>query len=247
MTFILSLSRLFNQYYMVLYSIQQYLSWRLFLLSVSHSVFFSIFLFCFGLITIFTPCFISMLPLAISYINTKRNNQLSASIFTGGLITSFTTLIVITKLISSSLLVYKLPILSYFTLILVSLDLMQIIDLSKIANPITKSFSNNCNNNTFLQSYLMGIVIGSSSIPCNTSLVLLVISLINNINNLLLVIIYLLIYLFGCICPLFFIFRIKFNYKNFPILSFIWQIFFPLSGSFIFIFSCFSLLKVILI
>nr|YP_010618820.1 Thiol:disulfi de interchange protein [Deltalsia parasitica]WAX02833.1 Thiol:disulfi de interchange protein [Deltalsia parasitica] len=247
MIIFLSLYDFFDNYYILFYTLQKQLSSLLFVLSSEQSISLSILLLFLGLITIFTPCFISLLPLALSYINSKKNDSLSISLFIAGLLTSFVTLIGLTKLVSFSVFIYKLPLLSYLFLILFSLDLMKIISISKFKTPLSQSFFMFSSNNLFLRSYLMGLVIGSSSLPCNTPILIVVTFLINNLNNIFLLLFYLFIYLVGCILPLILILRIEVNYKNFSFLFFIWKSVFPVSGSFLFVFSCLSVLKIIFI
>nr|YP_010619015.1 Thiol:disulfi de interchange protein [Pterosiphonia complanata]WAX03028.1 Thiol:disulfi de interchange protein [Pterosiphonia complanata] len=247
MIIFLSLYDLFDNYYTFFYIVQKQLSSLLFMLSNGQNIVFSILLFFLGLITIFTPCFLSLLPLALSYINSKTNYDLNIIAFITGLLTSVIFLIVFTHLFSFSVFIYKLPLLSYFILIVVSLDLMKILNISKVSFHFNQYISRYSYRNIFVQSYFIGLIIGFSSLPCNTSIIIIVTFLVNNLNNIFLFLLYLLIYISGCLFPLLLILKIKFNYKNFSFLFFIWQFIFPVSGSFIFVFSCFSLLKIIFI
>nr|YP_010619595.1 Thiol:disulfi de interchange protein [Tayloriella tenebrosa]WAX03608.1 Thiol:disulfi de interchange protein [Tayloriella tenebrosa] len=247
MSIFLSLYDFFDNYYIFFYTVQKQLSSLLFVLSNEHSIFFSILLFFLGVITVFTPCFLSLLPLALSYINSKKFYSLNLSLFITGLLTSFVILMGLTNLVSSSIFIYKLPVFSYMILILVSLDLMKILSISNLTFPCSQYFFMPSYGNIFLQSYLMGLIIGSSSLPCNTSIIIIVTFLVNNLNNIFLVLLYFVAYLAGCIFPLLLILKIKLNYKNFSFLFFIWKSIFPVSGSFLFVFSCFSLLKIIFI
>nr|YP_010618626.1 Thiol:disulfi de interchange protein [Rhodomelopsis africana]WAX02639.1 Thiol:disulfi de interchange protein [Rhodomelopsis africana] len=247
MIIFLSLYDLFDNYYIFFYAIQKQLSFLLFTLSNEQSIFFSMLLFFLGLITIFTPCFLSLLPLALAYVNSKKNYSLNIILFIIGLLTSVIILIGFTSLVSSSVFIYKLPVLSYFILIVVSLDLMKILSISKLNLPFSKYIFMSSSSNIFLQSYLIGLIIGFSSLPCNTSILIIATFLVNNLNNIFLVLFYLVIYLTGCLFPLLLILKIKFDYNHFPFLFFIWQSIFPISGSFVFVFSCFSLLRIIFI
>nr|YP_010851548.1 thiol:disulfide interchange protein [Echinothamnion hystrix]WGH14546.1 thiol:disulfide interchange protein [Echinothamnion hystrix] len=247
MMMILSLYDLFDEYYIFFYTLQRYLSHFLFVLSNEQSIFLLIFLFMLGVITIFNPCFISILPLTLSYFNSKKSYGLNISLFITGLLTSFMILIIFTNFIGLSVLIYKLPIFSYLILILVSLDLMKIMNLAKLNIFFNSNRFVYLRQNTFVQSYLMGVIIGCSSLPCNTSLLIIVTFLLHNTHNLFLVLLDFFAYLIGCVLPLLLILKINLNYQNFSIVLFVWKSIFPLSGSFLFIFSCFSFLKIIFI
>nr|WGH12767.1 thiol:disulfide interchange protein [Echinothamnion sp.] len=244
---ILFLYDLFDNYYFLFYTLQKYLSHLLFIGSNEQSIFLLIFLFLLGVLTIFTPCFISILPLALSYINSNKNYRLNISLFISGLLTSFIFSIIFTNLVSSSFFIYELPMLAYLILVLVSLDLMKILNLSKFNISFSSCSLISFNQNTFVQSYFIGLIIGSSSLPCNTSILIIVTYLIHHINNLFLILLYLLIYLIGCVLPLLLVLKIKLNFQKNSIFFLMWKLIFPFSGSFLFMFSCFSLLKIIFI
>nr|WGH12963.1 thiol:disulfide interchange protein [Echinothamnion sp.] len=233
----------FDKYYSLLYSLQLHLSYLLFKFNDEQNIFFLILIFLFGLLTVFTPCFISILPLALSYLNSNKNYSLNMSLFIAGLLTSFIGLITLSNLVGFSVFTYKLPTLSDLILVIVALDIMKILNISKLMRSLNLNIPMYFNHNSILQSYLTGVVIGSTSLPCNTSILIIVTYLLHNIHDVFLVFLYLFFYLIGCILPLLLILNIRFNYQNFSILFLVWKLIFPLSGSFLFIFSCFSLLK----
>nr|YP_010619789.1 Thiol:disulfi de interchange protein [Symphyocladia marchantioides]WAX03802.1 Thiol:disulfi de interchange protein [Symphyocladia marchantioides] len=243
----LSLYDFFNSYYIFFYTLQNKLCSLLFVSSNEQSILLAILLFFFGLITVFTPCFLSLLPLAFSYINSKKNYGLNISLFITGLLTSFVILILFTNVFGFFLVVDELPVFSYLILIVVALDLMKIVNISKFNIPCRQYILTFFANNMFLQSYLMGLIIGSSSLPCNTSIIIVVTFLLNNLSSIFLSLLYLIIYLVGCAFPLLLTLIIKFDYNNFSLLLFVWKSIFPVSGSFLFVFSCLSLLKIIFI
>nr|YP_009393240.1 thiol:disulfide interchange protein [Symphyocladiella dendroidea]ARW61802.1 thiol:disulfide interchange protein [Symphyocladiella dendroidea] len=247
MIIFLSLYDFLDNYYIFFYALQQKLYSLLFVSSNQQSFLLAILLFFLGLITVFTPCFLSLLPLVLSYINSKKNYGLNISLFITGLLTSFFILILCTNLVSFSFFIDKLPVFSYLILIVVALDLMKILSISKLNIPFSQYIFISSADNMFLQSYLMGLVIGSSSLPCNTSIIIVVTFLVNNLNSIFLFSLYLFIYLSGCVFPLLLIVTIEFNYNNFSLFFFIWKSIFPVSGSFLFVFSCLSLLKTIFV
>nr|YP_010850558.1 thiol:disulfide interchange protein [Lophurella hookeriana]WGH13359.1 thiol:disulfide interchange protein [Lophurella hookeriana] len=247
MLMILSLYHLFDKYYIFFYTLQRYLSHFLFILGNEQSILLLIFLFMLGVVTIFNPCFVSILPLAFSYLNSKKSYSLNIGLFISGLLTSLMTLMIFTNLVGSSFFIYKLPIFSYLILIVVSLDLMKILNLAKLNVFFSSNASVYLIQNTFIQTYLMGLIIGCSSLPCNTSLLIIVTFLLHNIHNFFTVLLNFFAYLIGCVLPLLLILKIKVNNQSFSVVLFIWKSIFPLSGSFLFMFSCFSFLKIIFI
>nr|YP_009395718.1 thiol:disulfide interchange protein [Herposiphonia versicolor]ARW64698.1 thiol:disulfide interchange protein [Herposiphonia versicolor] len=237
----------FDSYYILFYSIQKYISSLLFSLDTLGNSYLILCVFFLGLFTVFTPCLVSLLPLVFSYVNSKQNDGLNIYIFIIGIITSIVFFIISTNLLNFSFIVYKLPIFSYILLFIISLNLMEVLIFSEI-NPLFEKYLNNLVfQNSLFQSYLMGLIIGSSALPCNTSLLLILNFILQKTNSMFFTFLYLVFYFFGFSLPLLFISTIQLSDKNFFIFSFIWKFILPLTGSFIFIFSCFSLLKIIFI
>nr|YP_009397572.1 thiol:disulfide interchange protein [Dipterosiphonia australica]ARW66758.1 thiol:disulfide interchange protein [Dipterosiphonia australica] len=236
----LSLYSLLDNYYIFFYALQQYLSSYLFLISSPQSIFIYVILFFLGIVTILTPCFISILPLAVSYINSQKSYNLDILFFICGLLTSFIVLMLFTNLLGFSVVSYNLPIISYIVLIIVALNFMEVL---RFNIPFERYFSIFLYDTIFPKIYLIGVTIGLSSLPCNSYILFIVTFIIHNVNNIFFSSLYILIYLLGCILPLIFVFKVKFNYSSSYFLSFVWKSIFPLSGSFLFIFSFFSLLK----
>jgi len=247
MVILLSSSDFFDIYYSVFYGTQKYFSSILLSLSMLSNNYLFIFIFFLGIFTVITPCLVSIFPLALSYITYKQNDKLNITVFIIGICTSIMVLILSANSLSFSFLVYKLPLLSYLILIMISLNLMKILNFPSFTKLLSKYFNYTNSNDSLLQSYLMGFVISSSSLPCNTSFILIFTFLLQNTNSAIYMLLYLIIYFMGCVVPLFLLFQLKFNYKVFFMLSYFWKIIFPISGSFLFIFSLFSLLKIVFI
>ncbi len=247
MYILLSLLNFFDFYYILFYSTQKYLSNILFSLSNENSVYSLVIVFLLGILTILTPCLISILPLALSYINSDHNYTYNIVSFICGLFTSFCLLIVFTNFLNFSFLLHKLPIISYIILMIVSLNLMDILNFPNISVYVDKYFNNTFVINSRFQSYLMGFIISLSALPCNTSCLILFTFILQNMNSLLYSLLCCGIYFFGCLLPLLLIFKVNFNNIDILMFSYLWKLLFPISGSFLFVFSCFSLLKVIFI
>nr|YP_009391983.1 thiol:disulfide interchange protein [Periphykon beckeri]ARW60331.1 thiol:disulfide interchange protein [Periphykon beckeri] len=245
MTIILSCYDIFDNYYSLFYALQQQAFLYLFNLSNKQSIFLLTFLFFLGLITVITPCFLSVFPLALSYINSRNNSYINLNLFVTGLLTNLISLMLFTNLLNSSFWIYKLPLFSSSILVLVSLDLMEIINISEFNILFNLNHYTLFYKNTLLYSYCMGFIVGSSSLPCNTSILIIVTFLLRNLVARYQFFICLIVYFIGCLVPLILLFKMKFSYINISIVFFIRKSILPLTGSVLFIFSCFSFLKVI--
>nr|ARW69249.1 thiol:disulfide interchange protein [Polysiphonia sp.] len=239
----LSLHDFFYNYYFVTYTIQQYLYSYVFSLGVSQSIVLSLILLFFGMLTVFTPCFVSILPLALSYFNSQSTCRFNLLMFVIGLMTNFIFFILFSNLFSSFVFTHYLSVLSYLLLSLVGLDLMGVLSFSILISHVSRHVITFFDNTYIFFSYFMGLVIGFSSLPCNTSILLIVTFLVRNVDNVFVAFLYLLIYLIGCIVPLILILNFKFVSINSSLLFFLEQSFSSLIGSLIFIYSCFSLLR----
>nr|YP_009398606.1 thiol:disulfide interchange protein [Kuetzingia canaliculata]ARW67792.1 thiol:disulfide interchange protein [Kuetzingia canaliculata] len=234
----------FDKYQVLIYTLQHNL-YKILSLKNSTSDFSSIFIFFFlGITTILTPCLISVIPLILSYLNSEDSYKIHRSLFIVGLMSSLIFVIFFGHLLNISLLIRNLPILSYIIFILISLNLMRILDLSFFLNFIYSIFSFIRQDDLNTKSYFMGLLIGISSMPCNTSIIFLVTTWLGNISNNLLLLLYLSCYLSGCFLPLIIILNGGFNYKNNSIFSSMWNLLISLSGSFMFILSFLSLLRI---
>nr|YP_009396330.1 thiol:disulfide interchange protein [Polysiphonia scopulorum]ARW65516.1 thiol:disulfide interchange protein [Polysiphonia scopulorum] len=238
---------IFDSYAVVIYSLQQYLA-QVVLLShdynrtISYVIFFSL-----GFVTIFTPCFFSILPLLFLYINVPKSHDKSLLYCILGLLTSFCLLIFSTHSFSSSFIFRQLPIFSYLVLIILSLDFMKILNFSSFYLNLL-SLVNSTPRQTFsISSYFIGFVIGLSSLPCSTPVLLLVNLLLFSYTNMLFVMISVLFYLLGFIISFLIIFNLKFLHPKVFSFSFMWDYFISVSGSILFIISCSSFLKVLFI
>nr|YP_009398383.1 thiol:disulfide interchange protein [Lophocladia kuetzingii]ARW67569.1 thiol:disulfide interchange protein [Lophocladia kuetzingii] len=233
----------FDKYEIYLYLLQQQLS-QLLVQPSQYSYFFTFIIFLFfGFLTICSPCFLSIIPLVISYINSQVNQNFNKILFILGLISSFMSIIYVNKFLNYYIFSSILPIFFSFILCLFSLNLMQIFDISFISIGINRYIGLFKPVNQYIQNYLMGIVLGFSSIPCNTSIIFIFTFFIKNLSNSLDSLVYSFAYLLGIFCPLLIIFNIKFLSRLISLLSFYWNFIIPLSGSFIFISSLYSILS----
>ncbi len=198
-----------------------------------------------GIFTSLTPCFFSLLPIITSYITMGYINKtkIKREIFLFGLISSFIIVILTFYIFNyqSYKLLMNIPLISFGFWILISLNLLQILDISYFFSFI-KINTNIYMPNIFIENYITGLAFGLSSISCSASIILTTIFWLSSSENIIQSCIYLCIYLVGCIVPFGFIFYFPLYIKRFNILVKFWNQFIPLSGALILTFSIFSLL-----
>nr|YP_009398830.1 thiol:disulfide interchange protein [Cliftonaea pectinata]ARW68045.1 thiol:disulfide interchange protein [Cliftonaea pectinata] len=232
----------FNSYELLLYSLQQRLYNIFYIPSNTLSFLILLAVFVSGVITSLSPCFLSVFPLIVSYTNSKNVDKY---IFILGFVNSFLVLLFFNHLINYSSLISKIPLISFVLLVLISLNLLQILDLTYIFNLVYDKVLMLYGSR--LESYLSGLFIGFTLVPCNNSIVFLVTFFVVNKMSLFSSIIYLIFYLFGFLLPLIILFNINVNYGNFYNISWILDLIFPLGGTFLFSFSLLSILKILFI
>nr|YP_009394889.1 thiol:disulfide interchange protein [Polysiphonia stricta]ARW63451.1 thiol:disulfide interchange protein [Polysiphonia stricta] len=235
----------FDMYVSNIYALQKYLAEMLFISYTSQSNFLYVILFFLGSITIFTPCFISILPLALLYINSRSSFNREITLFIFGVLTSLIILLSFTNLLSSSNILSKLPIISYLILTFVSLDFMEVFSLSSIFYPLNKSINLFRGQMIFLQNYFIGLIIGFSSLPCSTSILLIVNLLSSTFKDLFLAYLSILFYLLGFIISFFIIIKMNVLYSKIYLLYNFGNVIIPITGSILFIFSTSSMLRIL--
>nr|YP_009393853.1 thiol:disulfide interchange protein [Polysiphonia sertularioides]ARW62415.1 thiol:disulfide interchange protein [Polysiphonia sertularioides] len=230
-----------DSYYIFFYYIQYYLS-NIMISYASSSVIFLLLIFFFiGFITIFTPCFISLVPIAMSYFSNNNKSTKDISLFLFGLITNLIIFIYVGNFFASSVSFNKLPIFSNLFILIISLNLMNIINFSDIFSKFI--FFPKVSINQNIQNYGTGLIIGFSSLPCNTSILFIVSFLLKYVNNSLLLFFYILAYLLGFFIPLFLIFAFKLHVLNARPFPLLWNLASALISSCLFIISLFSILR----
>lgn len=240
---------IYNSYEVIVYNLQQKIYYLLSLELSLFNPFIFILIFCSGILTSFTPCFLAILPLSISYLNigtdSRDSNNISKNIFISGLITSLLIILLLANFISYQYYSYiaTIPLLSSFILILLSCNLMQILNFSYFFSLINNSINTIYTDNIFLKNYLLGFIVGFGIFPCSTSVLLVFVFWVNHSTNLFLLFYYLLIYLLGCILPFILILNIAISYIQSNIILSIWRFLIPFSGSIMLFFSLFSFLE----
>lgn len=240
---------LLDYYEMLIYDLYQKLYIFIDLQTYSFSVMVAVSLMLFGLLTSFTPCFISLLPLTMSYVGSKYKSYINKNCFVLGFIGSFLLMIFLSHFVSFYSFFKKIPLLSSFFLLLISLNLLQIVDLMPLLYFFYPKNLLLLKYNITLESCITGFLIGITTIPCNASSIFIVVWALNHASKVFDFVVYLAMYFLGCFLPLLIIVfnanNMNFNLrlKNSYILSFINEIVFSFGSSLIFIFSLLSLLK----
>jgi len=218
-------------YQLFLYDLQQKIAFLLFfkITYINFSVL-AIF-FIAGILTSLTPCFISLLPLSLSYLSFSNQFKINKRFFILGLFSNLLFIIVSINFISYHYIFYLMHIsfISFFVLLIISLSLLQIIDLSLVFKSI---FINNniLKVNFNVNSYMMGLLIGFTTLPCSTPIIILINFCLYHADTLFFSLVFLFFYLLGCVSSFIFIFNVIINYLSTYVISFIWNIISPLMG-----------------
>lgn len=206
-----------------------------------------------GIVTLLNPCFISVIPLSISYINSYREN-IYKSYFVAGLVTSILVVIFITNFLSYNYFSYfaRVPLLSLLILIILSLNLLQILNFSFYLEVLNMNIEcifhkNSLLSSMLLQCYFIGLVIGFTTVPCSSPIFTIIHFWLYNSHQIFLLLFYLIAYFTGCIFLLILIFYVFINYLQVYIIANISSTITPLVGFVTLTFSLFFLLEKILL
>nr|QCI04968.1 Thiol:disulfide interchange protein [Callithamnion tetricum] len=241
----LSISLIYTQYEIFSYYMQQEICNIVNLNTHSHRIISYLFIFISGLITSLNPCFLSILPISLSYLNMKKIDEANKVSFILGIFTSFIFLLIITHLISyryhSNL--SGIPLISSIIVIILGLSFLQIVDLSIYNLFIVNQFKLSIAYSNFSQDYLVGLFCSLTTLPCSTPIILTVLFWLSHADSFFLSMIYLITYLIGSFISIFTLITFTFNsISKFFIFRF-WNILFPLSGFIILFNGTLSLLE----
>lgn len=200
-----------------------------------------------GILTSVTPCFISILPLFISSTNTFVNFNLFTKIMLVlGVTSSLLVVITLLYLCNSQLSQFlnKVPLISSFIFISLSLNLLGITNLALSLEIF--NLKDNSYNNIYLQSYLSGLGIGLSSLPCNASIMLTTILWLYDSNRIFNSLTYLFVYLLGCVLPFLIFFLLPFKLVSFQKFIYFWNYIVSFAGFYMLTFGLFTFIKQLL-
>nr|QCI04021.1 Thiol:disulfide interchange protein [Antithamnionella ternifolia] len=237
--------KIYHSFQIFFYFFQQKI-YLLLSLQNNYYIFFKLIcIFILGILTSLTPCFLSSIPLVISYSNSINLNSINKNLIILG---SFSSLIGLTCLVylfnyKSNLVLVNIPILSSLIFIIISLNLLDIWDISRFFFFFDINTLDKVNyNSIYIQSYLLGISLGLASLSCNIAIIFTTISWLYSHMNFIQLLVFLLSYLLGCIFPFVVIFYLPFQFFKINFFIKLWNYFIPLSGAILLSCGCFSLL-----
>lgn len=245
---IMNITLIYTKLELFSYSLQQSVCNMINLNSSSNEILTFIFIFIAGLITVLNPCFISILPISISYLNIidlKNRHSINKNFFIIGICSSFVAVIFITHIISYryNLILSNIPILSSVSLIFLGLNFLQIIELPTYLPFSFNKVQLNMFSNNLAQAYIIGFFCNFTTLPCSTPIILTILFWLSHANSLLLSVIYLLIYLSGSFISIFILITSIYNSMNTLFFIKVWNTLFPLSGLIILFNGTLSLLS----
>nr|YP_009732486.1 thiol:disulfide interchange protein [Gracilaria textorii]QHS70907.1 thiol:disulfide interchange protein [Gracilaria textorii] len=201
-----------------------------------------------GLLTSLNPCLISIIPTSLSYMYAKKLTNNSQKMFIFGILSSTIFNIIIFQAFHKQYeyLLHAFPVLSYTITIIISLNLLQIIEFNN-----SFSYKNNLYDKLLftplLYNYTIGLIIGISSSSCTAPILLIILFWIFSCKSWLLEIIYTTIYLLSYMLPVYLIINKSFNYNLINKWPLIWNQITFVSGCTMLGYSIFSLLYIIFI
>lgn len=200
-----------------------------------------------GLLTSINPCFISMLPLSISYISNKKKVNIAKYSFLAGLMSSLISIVGFSILLNNyyNKLILNIPIFSSLLIIIIGLNLLQILDLNSFT--LHRLKINQFNINLTTSSFIIGLIFGLNSFSCSTPILATILLWLSNTHHILLGTIYITSYLIGYTIPIITLIKTTISYSNMKVISKTWNYIIPVSGSFILGIGIFSLLEKIFI
>lgn len=225
--------------YYIQQTIYQFLSFEL----KEPTLYTIVLLFIGGLLTSFNPCFISINPIIISYINYNKKNPNYKFMILTGLISSFVTLIIFGIILNnySKIIILNTPIFTSSLIIVIGLNFLNIINLNSLNSIILKY--NIFYKSTNIPSFILGFIFGLSSCSCSTPILASLTIWLHHNQNFVLGIAYIIIYTLGYITPVIILIEITNIYNKITAITKIWRFFTPLSGSFCISIGFFSLLE----
>nr|YP_009396939.1 thiol:disulfide interchange protein [Spyridia filamentosa]ARW66125.1 thiol:disulfide interchange protein [Spyridia filamentosa] len=190
-----------------------------------------------GALTALNPCFLSILPLSVSYsLNQQIDKRFNNNFFILGIVTIYIALTFLIHLlqIQYTYFLSLLPLVSSVLLIFLGLNFLNIFNYSQLL-PISllQSFSSFLPRNLLLNNYLAGCLLGCNALPCSTPLTIVIILLLSHSSNLIFKLLYFFSYTTGLIVSIFFIINTVINYLMKYSIYRVWNFIVPLTGFFV--------------
>nr|YP_009510957.1 thiol:disulfide interchange protein [Hydropuntia rangiferina]AXI96630.1 thiol:disulfide interchange protein [Hydropuntia rangiferina]UAD87313.1 thiol:disulfide interchange protein [Hydropuntia rangiferina] len=200
-----------------------------------------------GFITSLNPCLLSIIPISLSYIYSKKLYSKQKQIFILGIISNTIITIILFQLLNKQYinLSNNLPILSYIMTILISLNLLKIIEINDIFN--INNLHKNMSFIPFLYNYISGLIIGINSTSCTLPIILIILFWISYCESWVLGSIYIIVYLIGYTLPIYLIINHILNFDIMKKVPYLWNNINLYSGCLMLGYSIFSLLNILYI
>nr|UAD85706.1 thiol:disulfide interchange protein [Gracilaria ferox] len=201
-----------------------------------------------GLLTSLNPCLLSVIPISLSYIYAKKLTKNAQTIFIFGILSSTIFNIIIFQAFHKKYeyLLHAFPLLSYIITIIISFNLLQIIEFKNSFN-YKYNLYDKLSLIPFLYNYITGLIVGISSSSCTAPIILIILFWISSCKFWLLEIVYTTIYLLSYMLPVYLIINQNLHYNPTNRWPIVWNNITFLSGCTMLGYSVFSLLNIIFI
>nr|YP_009244550.1 cytochrome c biogenesis protein transmembrane region [Agarophyton chilense]AMK96792.1 cytochrome c biogenesis protein transmembrane region [Agarophyton chilense]ASP44687.1 thiol:disulfide interchange protein [Agarophyton chilense]UAD84278.1 thiol:disulfide interchange protein [Agarophyton chilense] len=200
-----------------------------------------------GLLTSINPCLISIIPISVSYIYSEKLTNKNKHIFLLGILTSTIASLLLFELLRKQYeyISHIFPVLSYMTIIIISLNLLQILELNTNLLTINKLLKQ-LSLTPSLNNYITGLIIGVSSSTCTAPILLIILLWVSSCKSWVLGIAYMCTYLFSYIFPIYLIINSSYNYQQIKKWPIIWNNITLFSGCIMLGYSVFAFLNILL-
>nr|QCI05447.1 Thiol:disulfide interchange protein [Crouania attenuata] len=198
-----------------------------------------------GFFTSLNPCFLSVLPLSISYINMQGYNRIKLILFSLGLSTGFLLIILFLHLLSvqSFYFIFNLPLVSSFIFIVIALSFLQVIDLYSLNISIFSFNFDLSKVKLNISEFFTGMMFSMTTFPCSTPVIISVVFFLSHTKNIFLLFVYMAAYFCGNFLFIFLIFLFLINSINFYLILNMRNIIFQMSGFIMLFFGTLSFLE----
>nr|YP_009019541.1 thiol:disulfide interchange protein [Gracilaria salicornia]AHH24509.1 thiol:disulfide interchange protein [Gracilaria salicornia]UAD87515.1 thiol:disulfide interchange protein [Gracilaria salicornia] len=201
-----------------------------------------------GLLTSLNPCLLSIIPTSLSYIYAEKLTNTSKKIFIFGILSSNIFSIIIFQVLHKQYdyLLHAFPFLSYIITAIISLNLLQILEVNNNFNYKNTRYKRLLFT-PLLYKYITGLIIGIGSSSCTAPILLIILFWISSCKSWFLGIVYTTTYLFSCTLPIYLIINQNITSASINKWPLIWNNITFLSGCIMLGYSIFSLLNIIFI
>ena len=186
-----------------IFSTQQLINAKLINAITNASIFSFLIAFTGGLFTSISPCILSSIPVAVLYINQRKNKFVSTGLLLAGIITALLGIGFISIFLKQFTwpLVSKIPLIWPIIIVFLGLNLLEILQVKAFKGQQNKWY-NGEQNQTDMRTYFLGVALGITLSPCSTPITITLIAWISATKQYMTGIYLLFMYTFGYIMPL---------------------------------------------